>query len=46
MVRIYGANTCDLDGDGWIDLAAVCEDSADVRVLLSRRDGSCRFRPS
>ncbi|HYB99486.1 MAG TPA: FG-GAP-like repeat-containing protein [Candidatus Limnocylindrales bacterium] len=38
--RIYGASATDLDGDGFIDLATVNEDSHDVRVFLNRGDGS------
>lgn len=43
LVRIYGANTCDLDGDGWVDLPVICEDSSDVRVLMSKCDATGRF---
>lgn len=45
LVRIYGANTCDLDGDGWVDLPVICEDSWDVRVLMNRRDATARLDP-
>ncbi|MBI5365388.1 MAG: VCBS repeat-containing protein [Planctomycetes bacterium] len=45
LVRIYGANLCDLDGDLAIDLPVICENSGDVRVLLNRRDGTGRMEP-
>jgi hypothetical protein len=41
--RIYGAQASDLDGDGWIDLGAVNEDSSDIRVFLNTADGSGLF---
>src|SRR5262249_8498133 len=34
----------DFDGDGWIDLGTVNEDSADVRVFLNRGDGSGTYQ--
>jgi len=40
FTRIYGAQTCDLDADGALDLAIVNENSSDVRVFLNRNDGS------
>ncbi len=41
--QIYGANACDLNDDGWLDLATVNESSADVRVSLSAADGTGLF---
>ena len=38
--RIYGAAAADLNGDGFIDLATVNEDSADIRVFMNKADGS------
>ncbi|HZR81629.1 MAG TPA: FG-GAP-like repeat-containing protein [Candidatus Binatia bacterium] len=43
--RIYGAAATDLDGDGYLDLATVNEDSEDVRVFLNLGDGSGHFGP-
>ena len=37
--QIYGATACDLNGDGFADLATVNEDTADVRVTLSLANG-------
>ncbi|MCA9751980.1 MAG: VCBS repeat-containing protein [Gemmatimonadetes bacterium] len=45
QTRIYGAAACDLDNDGYLDLATVNETSADVRVTLNRADGSGLFEP-
>jgi len=44
-VRIYGGHSTDLDGDGWIDLSLVNEDSSDVRVLMNLADGSGEYHP-
>ncbi len=38
--RIYGGQTCDLDGDGFSDLAIVNENTSDVRVFLNNHDGT------
>ncbi len=38
--RIYGAQATDLNGDGYLDLVTVNEDSADVRVFLNTADGT------
>ncbi|MGE0481671.1 MAG: FG-GAP-like repeat-containing protein [Phycisphaerae bacterium] len=43
QTRIYGAVASDLNEDGWLDLATVNEVSADVRVFLSRADGTGLF---
>lgn len=43
--RIYGGQASDLDEDGWVDLAIVCEVAADVRVFLNEADGSGTFGP-
>ena len=41
--HLYGAMAGDLDGDGWVDLTTVNEDSADLRVTLNNGDGSGTF---
>ncbi|HEY2387406.1 MAG TPA: FG-GAP-like repeat-containing protein [Candidatus Binatia bacterium] len=41
--RIYGALATDFNGDGFIDLGTVNEDSADVRVFLNTADGSGKY---
>src|SRR5262245_61789651 len=43
--HLYGAMAGDLNGDGWVDLTTVNEDSADLRVTLNRADGSGTFGP-
>ncbi len=43
--HLYGAMAGDLDGDGFVDLTTVNEDSADLRVTLNRGDGSGTFGP-
>ncbi|NOT33286.1 MAG: hypothetical protein HOP12_03855, partial [Candidatus Eisenbacteria bacterium] len=45
QTRIYGAAATDLNNDGWIDLATINEVSSDVRVCLSRADGSGLYQP-
>jgi len=42
-VRAYGGFASDLDGDQYLDISIVNEDTADVRVMLNRGDGSGRF---
>lgn len=37
--RLYGAQATDLDLDGWLDLATMNEDTADLRVLMNLGDG-------
>ncbi len=44
--RSYGGFASDLDGDGWLDLSIVNEDSSDVRVFMNLSDGSGRFGPA
>lgn len=44
-VRVYGGQACDFDGDGWVDMGIVNEDSSDVRVLLSDANGAGSFEP-
>lgn len=44
--RSYGGFASDLDGDGWLDLSIVNEDSSDVRVFMNSADGSGRFGPA
>jgi len=41
--RAYGGIASDVDGDGFLDLTIVNEDTADLRVLLNRADGSGTF---
>ena len=38
--RSYGGIASDLDGDGWLDLTIVNEDTADLRVFMNLADGS------
>src|SRR5262249_52032559 len=40
---IYCAMAADLDGDGFVDLATVNEDSADLRIFMNRGDGSGQY---
>jgi hypothetical protein len=43
--RVYGGGPADYDGDGFVDIAGVCEDARDVRVFLNRGDGTGFFNP-
>ncbi len=43
--RAYGGFASDLDGDGWVDLTIVNEDTEDLRVFPNRADGSGLFDP-
>ncbi len=43
FARIYGAQTCDFNGDEYADLALVCENTSDVRVFLNDADASGGF---
>lgn len=43
FTRIYGGQTCDLDGDDYVDLAVVSEVTSDVRVFKNRADASGLF---
>lgn len=43
--RIYGAAGGDFDEDGFLDLATVNEDSADVRMILNSGDGMGTYDP-
>ncbi|MCA9291535.1 MAG: VCBS repeat-containing protein [Phycisphaerales bacterium] len=43
--RSYGGLASDLDGDGWMDLTIVNEDSADLRVFLNQGAGDGMFDP-
>ncbi|MCP3980455.1 MAG: hypothetical protein GY716_14220 [bacterium] len=43
--RAYGGIASDLDGDRYVDLTVVNEDTADLRVFLNRGDGSGLFDP-
>ena len=41
--QIYGAMAADLNGDGYVDLATVNEDSADLRNFLNLADGTGQY---
>lgn len=41
--RAYGALATDLDGDRFLDLTTINEDSADLRVFINKADGTCEF---
>lgn len=41
--RIYGAAGADLNGDGFLDLSTVNEDSHDIRVFMNKADGTGLF---
>jgi FG-GAP-like repeat/Bacterial Ig-like domain len=41
----YGASVADVNGDGYLDLLTVNEDSADLRIFLNKGDGSGQFLP-
>ncbi|HPF40494.1 MAG TPA: FG-GAP-like repeat-containing protein [Phycisphaerae bacterium] len=41
--RIYGGQASDLNGNGFADLAIICEDSSDIRVYPNSADGSGLF---
>lgn len=43
--RLYGAQATDLDLDGWLDLATMNEDTADLRVYMNEGDGTVSFGP-
>jgi hypothetical protein len=43
--RPYGGIGTDLNGDGWLDITAVNEDSADLRVFMNQADGTGSFQP-
>jgi hypothetical protein len=43
--RPYGGVATDLNNDGWLDITAVNEDTADLRVYMNRADGSGLFHP-
>ncbi len=43
--RIYGGQASDLNRDGWVDLAIVCENAAEVRVYPNLANGSGMFGP-
>jgi len=43
--RAYGGIATDFNGDGWLDLSIVNEDSADLRVFLSKADSTGLFHP-
>ena len=41
--RAYGGIASDMNGDGWLDITIVCEDTADLRVFLNRADGTGNY---
>jgi hypothetical protein len=41
--RAYGGIASDLDGDGYLDVTIVNEDTADLRVFINRADGTGTF---
>ncbi|MCY2960802.1 MAG: FG-GAP-like repeat-containing protein [Planctomycetota bacterium] len=43
FTRIYGGQMCDFNGDDYIDMAAVSEVSADVRMFRNLADGTGSF---
>jgi hypothetical protein len=43
--RSYGGSAVDLDGNGYLDLMIVNEDSGDLRIFMSKGDGSGTFDP-
>lgn len=43
--RIYGAAGVDLNGDGFLDLSTVNEDSHDIRVFMNKADGTGLYHP-
>jgi hypothetical protein len=43
--RAYGGLGADFDRDGWLDLAIVNEDSADLRVFMNRGQGNGLYDP-
>src|SRR5262249_35866416 len=43
--HMYGALAADLNGDGFVDLTTVNEDSHDLRVTLNRADGTGLYGP-
>jgi hypothetical protein len=45
FARVYGAQSCDVDGDEFPDLSLICENTSDVRVHLNTADGSGLFQP-
>jgi hypothetical protein len=44
-VRAYGGFASDVNGDQFLDLSIINEDTADVRVLLNQGDGAGTFDP-
>lgn len=43
--RAYGALATDLNGDRFLDLTTINEDSADLRVFLNKAEGNCEMHP-
>ncbi|MBK7645255.1 MAG: VCBS repeat-containing protein [Planctomycetes bacterium] len=42
---VYGGATSDFNGDGFVDIGGVCENSSDVRLFVNRADGTGLFLP-
>lgn len=40
FTRIYGGQVCDIDGDDYVDMCVVSENTSDVRVFKNRADAS------
>jgi hypothetical protein len=43
--RTYGASVSDLNGDGFLDLLTINEDSADLRIFMNKGDASGSYLP-
>lgn len=43
--RSYGGTAVDLDGDSYLDLLIVNEDSGDLRIFMNKGDGTGAFHP-
>lgn len=41
--RAYGGIASDLDGDGWLDITIVNEDTDDLRIFMNRADGTGQY---
>src|SRR6185436_5371640 len=41
----YGASVADLNNDGFLDLLTINEDSADLRIFMSKGDSTGAFAP-
>jgi hypothetical protein len=43
--RTYGGSVADLNGDGFLDLLTINEDSADMRIFMNKGDGTGAYNP-